>query len=405
MRTPFLIYRICLSLAIALISPAVMAQSAATSLSEALEAAWQRSAQARMLEARRNEMRAGTEAAQSWIAGSPSIGLTQWSDRWTEQHGLRENEISVSAPLWLPGQKSAREALAQTSADDLEAEILHARLTLAGEVRERLWAVATARETVEEAQDHQLHLEAIAEEVRRRVEAGDLARVEGMLARQEVLIAQAASAAAQAKLQEAMTRYRILTGQREILVPQPEPIRPPPQAPHPQTLAAQMELRRTRASLDVVTRTRSDPPTVGLAMRHERDNPVVPSSRSVGITVQIPIGTASRNRPLEYAARTELETAAAKLAEVEVSVQADIELARQQLTSAEQALQTASERAQLAREHTQLIEKAFRLGERGLNELLRSRVLSHEAEVNQRHQQVAVGLARARLNQALGILP
>lgn len=405
MRTYCLIHRICLSLALTLVLPAALAQSAAPSLSEAVEEAWRRSPQAHMLEARRNEMRADTEAAQSWIAGSPSIGLTQWSDRWTEQHGLRENEISVSAPLWLPGQKAARKAYAQSSADDLEAEILHARLTLAGEVRERLWAVAAAREMLSEAQDHQSHLEAIAQEVERRVKAGDLARVESMLARQEVLAAQAASAAARAALQEAVTRYRILTGQQEVPVSQPEPLGQAPQAPHPLTLAAHTELQRARASLDVVNRTRSDPPTVGLAMRHERDNPASPSSRSVGITVQIPIGTASRNRPLEYAARTELETAAAKLAQVEVSVQADIELARQQLMAAEQALQTASERTHLAREHTELIEKAFRLGERGLNELLRSRALSHEADVNERHQQVAVGLARARLNQALGIMP
>lgn len=56
-------------------------------------------------------------------------------------------------------------------------------------------------------------------------------------------------------------------------------------------------------------------------------------------------------------------------------------------------------------EHTQLIEKAFRLGERGLAELLRSEVLSHEADVAVNQQQIAVGLARARLNQAFGVIP
>lgn len=405
MRTYAFIHRICFPLSFALILPMAQAQSLAPPLRQAVEEAWQRSPQARMLEARRDEMRAGADLARSWVAGSPTIGLTQWSDRWTEQHGLRENEISVSAPIWLPGQKSAREALAQTSADDLEAEILRTRLTLAGEVRERLWAVAAAREMLAEAQDHQSHLEAIADEVERRVKAGDLARVDGMLATQEVLAAQAATAAAHARLQEAAMRYRLLTGQQEIPAPQPEPTGQALQGPHPLSLAAHAELRRARASLNVVNRTRSDPPTIGLAMRHERDNPAVPSSRSVGITIQIPIGTPSRNLPLEYAARTELKTAVATLALVEVTVQADVEMARRHLAVAEQALQSASKRTHLAREHAQLIEKAFRLGERGLNELLRTQSSLHEAEVNERHQQVSVGLARARLNQALGIMP
>jgi len=55
--------------------------------------------------------------------------------------------------------------------------------------------------------------------------------------------------------------------------------------------------------------------------------------------------------------------------------------------------------------HTRLIEQAFRLGERGLTDLLRSKILEHDAESAQRQERVAVGLAHARINQALGVMP
>lgn len=405
MRARYLIHSIYLFTALGLTSSMALAQAGSLGLKAAVDAAWQRSPQARTLEARRDEVAAARDASGTWIAGSPSLGLAQRSDRWTDQNGVRESEVSVSAPIWLPGQRSARQTLAASSSEDLEAQIANARLTLAGEVRERLWAVAAAREALLEAQDHQQHLESIAEEVMRRVKAGDLARTDGLLAQQEVLAAKGSVASAQAKLQEALTRYRTLTGQPDIPSSDPEPIATGMLEPHPRIFAARTSLQRAQASLNVVTATRSDPPTMGLLMRRDQGSATEDSSRTIGVAIQIPIGTSARNRPLETAARTEIETAAAEAAQAEATLRAEIELARQQFTSSQQALEATSERTALAKEHTQYIEKAFRLGERGLADLLRSQTLLHEAEVAERQQRVAVGLAHARLNQALGVIP
>jgi outer membrane protein, heavy metal efflux system len=400
MRARYLIHRICILTALGVLPSLVLSQEGPPALKAAVDAAWQRSPQGRSLEARRNESLAGREAAQSWIAGSPSVGLSQRSDRWTDRNGVRETDVSLSAPIWLPGQKSARQALAQTSADDLEAQITHARLAIAGEVRERLWAVAAARETLTEVQDHLHHLEGLAGEVMNRVGAGDLARTDGMLAQQEVLAARGAVANAQARLQEARTRYTALTGQAEMPTPEPEPIAVGQNRPHPRLLAARSSLDHARAAHKVVTAARSDPPTVGVSMRREQDSFAGGSSRSVGIAVQIPLGTNARNLPLETAALTNIETAAAEAALVEAVLQGDVELARQQLATAEQAREAAIARAAVMHEHTRLIDKAFRLGERGLADLLRSEALSHEADVAVHQQRIAVGLARARLRWA-----
>lgn len=403
MRAHYL--RFCISTALALAAPMAFSQAGPSGLNAAVDAAWQRSPQGRTLEARRNEMLAGRDAARSWLAGSPTLGLAQRSDRWNEQNGVRETEVSVSAPVWLPRQQSARRNFAASSTEDLEAQIASARLALAGEVRERLWAVAAAREALNEAQDHQDHLEAIAEEVMRRVEAGDLARIDTVLAQQEVLAAKGAVSTAQAALQETLARYRVLTGQADIPAAEPEPIAADMREPHPRMTAARTALQRSQASLGVVRSTRSEPPSVGVSMRRERDDAASAPASSVAFVVQIPIGTSARNRPLETAAHTEIETASAELAQAEATLHADIELARQQLAASRQALEAASSRLALAMEHTALVEKAFRLGERGLAELLRSQSQLHDAEFAESQQRVAVGLAHARLNQALGVTP
>lgn len=397
-------YRLCLAVMVTLTASSALSQSASLNLSDAVQAAWRLSPQARTLEAKRDEMQAGLESARTWVAGSPVLGLSQRSDRWTDRNGAKESELSISAPLWLPGHKAAREAVAQSNTEDLEAQIAVARLALAGEVRERIWTVAAARESLAEASDHQGHLEGLTEEVMRRVKAGDLARSDGMLARQEVLAAQSAVANARAKEQEALMRYRVLTGQTDIPSNPLEPLAAAVSTPHPRALAAIAGLQRSKAALKAADAIRSDPPTVGLLMRKDQGGSG-DSSRTLGVAIQIPIGTSARNRPLEAAARTQSETAAAELSQADLLQQAELDLARQQLLTAQDSLQRTSERAALAREHATLIEKAFRAGERGLADLLRAQALAHEADAAERQQKVAVGLAHARVNQALGIIP
>jgi outer membrane protein TolC len=401
----YLFRRFC-TFAVLALSPLIgLAQASPPALKAAVDAAWQRSSQGRTLQTRRNETLAGREAAQSWIAGSPSVGLLQLSDRWTDRNAVQETRVSLSAPIWLPAQKKARETLAQADFEDLEAQIANARLALAGEVRERMWAVGAARESKLEAQGHQGHLQSLAKEVMQRVRSGDLAQSDGMLAQQEVLAAQGAVVATQAKLDEALAHYAALTGQPDIPPLVPEMAGTSVREPHPRLMATRAALQRAQAALGVVAATRNEPPTFGVLARRERNLTVDGAAHTIGFAVQIPIGTSARNRPLETAALTQIEAASAEMIQAEALLASDIELAQKQLLLSQQALEAASTRFVVVREHNELISKSFRLGERGLAELLRSRNLMHEAGGAISQQRIAVGLAGARLNQALGITP
>ena len=84
---------------------------------------------------------------------------------------------------------------------------------------------------------------------------------------------------------------------------------------------------------------------------------------------------------------------------------ADAAMAQAAVQSAEQQLEAERQRSALLRERASLIDRSFKAGETPLPELLRALAAATQADTSFARQQVALGLARARLQQSLGILP
>lgn len=379
--------------------------AAGGTLRQAVENAWQRAPAARTLDARQAEAAAARDIARSWIAANPTLALSQRADQGSSERGLRESEISVASSFFLPGQKNARAALAARTTDEVAAQLQATRLAIAGVVRNRIWEAAAAQVRLEEKQVHLAHLEALLDEVRRRVKAGDLARSDGLLAEQEVLAARIELADARTAAVESLARYRIVTGLAELPGREPEPLPAGTASANARLAAAQASEQRAHAELRLATASRAAPPTIVLSVRREDERLPREPVHSVGLALQIPIGSAARNRTVEAQAHTAIATAAAEAAELRATAQADLEIAQERLANARSALEAATARAHALHEHTALFDKAFRAGEKGLAELLRSRALTHEADIGVAQSRVALGLAHAQLNQALGILP
>jgi cobalt-zinc-cadmium efflux system outer membrane protein len=64
-----------------------------------------------------------------------------------------------------------------------------------------------------------------------------------------------------------------------------------------------------------------------------------------------------------------------------------------------------TDRAGLLRERAALLQRSFSAGETPLPDLLRARALAARADAAVARQQIALGRAHARLQQALGELP
>lgn len=378
---------------------AVQAQPGA--LAAAVEAAWNRSVQMKSAEGQLELAAAQQSAAQSLWAAPPAVELSHRSG--TSDSANRESEVGVSWPLLLPGQRSARQSAADAERAVAEASLAAAKLRLAGEVREAAWTVVARDAESSVAARHAQSLEALADDVERRVKAGDLARVDTLAARAELLAAEAAAGEARLRLATARAQWKQITGMDSVANPA-ESVRPAA-ASHPEAALAALSAQGARSRYEVVRASRMDAPELALRYRRETPGGGLPVDNSVGVAIRIPLGTADRNLPREKAALVELETAKAEEQLHQRKLESEASIAALGVRLAEEQARAEEMRAGLLRERAALIDRSFRAGESALPELLRAAAAAAQAEAAAASQRAALGLARARLNQINGQLP
>jgi cobalt-zinc-cadmium efflux system outer membrane protein len=399
-------FRLRALMAIAVLSVPCLATAGETATLKTLfDQAWQRSPAARSQAARIEEANAIGAQARSWLAEAPVLGLSQRSDRWNDGKGQRETETSLSAAIHLPGQVGARRAFADRHAEEVAAHLAKAKLDLAGELRARIWDLGAAEAVLEERASHVKHTGELADEVARRVAAGDLARSDGLLAQQELATARILAAQAGVAVRNAALRLEQLSGAKQKPAFVAEPLAAQPVEPDPRLAAARAEENKAGAALAMARAARLPSPTFSIALRQEREFRLATPERSVGFGLQIPLGSAGRNQVAEAEARVRQDSATADREQAEAAILAGREAAGAKLAEVRDALKAAEDRAAAMREYAQLIDKAFKLGERGVADRIRAHTLAHEAEIGLRQQQVALGRAHAEHNQAAGVLP
>lgn len=117
------------------------------------------------------------------IAGTPSVTLSQKSDRWNKDVGEQEDALGLSVPLWRWGERQAASTAAKSEFESLRAESNRTRLAVAAQVRESVWGFLreSLRDQVlanqfEEAKNTE-------HDTLRRLEAGEVSRVDWLNAK------------------------------------------------------------------------------------------------------------------------------------------------------------------------------------------------------------------------------
>lgn len=378
----------------------------AASLRTALDQAWEKSPQAQTLEAKRAESDAQTVAANSLLPGAPAIILGQRGDQLNSNAGKREWEAGIAMPIWLPGQRDARQRQAQVGKDSLEANIHALRLKLAGELREAIWQVRQVEAQTRLDEERELTAKKLAEDVARRVRAGELAKTDLNLAQNEWRTAQAAILHSRNRLFQTQQAYATLTGTTALPDNISESAQPKSLPDdHPLLEEARQAIEAAQTQVRVASNSRRDNPEIELSTRRERGNLNDPYASTVAISLRLPLSTEARNLPLISAAQTALTGAHSEYTRVRFTLEYQRLQAEQALQAADQLLDLAQQQRAAARENLELIQKSFSLGESDLFTLLRARAAAFEAEQANNQQEIALALARARLNQAQGVLP
>lgn len=385
----------------------------AQTLALALDQAWSRAPQASAFAAREAEAQARADVASGVLPAPPSVSLSTLNDKLGSDQGRQEWELELALPLWLPGQRAARENEAQRIADEVAARRRALRLQLAGELRDAWWALAAARAAVSLADRRASTAAALESDVQRRVKAGDLARVDGNLAQGERLAAQAEQLEAAGALRIAEQAWRHLTGN-----PPPPTLGAEPPArsittaatatapeAHPALASALAAMQVAQAKLGVADATRRDAPELALRYFRERATFNDGQANAVGIKLTLPFSSGARTRQETAGLQADMAQADGELAQVKLRLALDAERAALDLEAARRQIGLAHERRDLGADTLRLAEKSFALGESGLPALLLARAAAYEAEAFLVRRQIAADAARSRLNQALGVLP
>jgi len=169
---------LCCALAFGFMAPSRAEPAAPLSLPQAFERAWARQPEAQALAARREAAQAQREAAAAWTPEPAALEASVRSDRFHRRQGAQELELGLALPLWLPNERARSQALAAAQAQGVEAEALRAQWQLAQQLREHWWALALAREEQQAAQERWQASQALAADVARRTQAGELARAD-----------------------------------------------------------------------------------------------------------------------------------------------------------------------------------------------------------------------------------
>jgi outer membrane protein, heavy metal efflux system len=376
------------------------AADAPVPLARAVDAAWSRALENQEAVGRRQRARASREVAQSWSPSPAALELSQRSDRWHADRGQREQEIGVAWPLWLPGQRQAATAAASSETSELSA-----RLKVAGAVRESAWYLLTKRAESTRAIAHADLLERLAVDVERRATAGELARSDVLAIRAEWLEAQASALDVRQALDNAERRWTLLTGLKSLPDATERTTGEYSPTQHPDGRRAVQEAELARVRVELARASRREPPELLLTAREDRSAFGDAPQRSIGLSLRIPLGSSSRSAPLMAAALSERDIALTRANLETERVEADLATARSAVTTAKRQADAESSRAALLRERAQLIDTSFRAGESPLPDLLRALAAANLAEAAKLLADANVGLARARLHQAMGLMP
>jgi outer membrane protein TolC len=386
-------------------SPAV--PWASVSLAEMVAAAAERNPGQDLARAEREIAGSLQRKADHPFAADPSVNVKYQTDALGSDLGYREWEGGIDFPLRLPGQSGAYALEADVQKAVAESMSNTRRLEIAGEVRERMWAVAIAGSEFEQAASALAVARKLLNDVRRRVEAGELPRSDRLLAEKELLwreeeMQQAVHRATLA--QRLFSRYTGLEAPAQPALEQPVSPREL-DAEHPRLRLAQRRTDAARTHLDRVRSTSCSGPNLWLGAKSTKAADDFDHESSIGVELSMPIGTGAHTAPEVAEAEAALTRAQVAQRALRLELEDGLTRASLDLDRTATTREKTERRMTLAEETLKLSRRAFDLGETDLVHLLRAQGDALGARYDYRIRTLEYGRAVARLNQALGVIP
>lgn len=387
---------------VALVAAPILASTAGAQgrMAEHLERALALDATSRGIEAEREVAQSRSALANSLAPGS----MVATGSFRVDTRGLqtaRETDLELGMPLWLPGQRNAVARTVRQNVAASEQRLWQRRLEVSGLLREAWWDAALQRAETRLQRERVATARDMLRDVNLRYAQGEVPQPDQLLAENELVAAQLALAQAEAAELAAITAYRGLTGGAE---PGTSVERPAPRGDHPAIRAAAARVAAAEAEVALVATTPIDNPEIG-GFVNSQFGDVTEQGVSIGLRLRVPLPSQARNAPRRATAQAALTAANAEYAQTQRVVDVAIQRAQDALRASQSVRRLAQQRLTIADQQLTIANRGYRAGETTLFDLVRVRQIQIEAANAAAEADVAAGLARARLNQAMGAEP
>ena len=373
-------------------------------LSSLLDITLKRHPQAGVLAARSATVDAETKYAKSWMPDSTALTAFHMSDNAFDDNGVYENEVALSFPMWLPGEKKAQSRLGEALLVSQASDVGEFRWRVSGHLRQQLWQLKLAVRQWQLAVEQEQRLSGVLAQVTLFAEAGELSRADQLATMEELAIWKGETMLLEAQYMDAIRLYRSFTGLETVPAQIDETLSELTTIgeSHPALKQAMDHLAESTASTDV-TRERSNlRPSLDVFWRGFRGDRRSPDVDALGIGFAMPLGKSPKRAPLLAKAFEDLAVAQAELLETKRELELQLHEANHVLHVTRERLENSGDIVKAATERHQLDKLAFELGEFSTREWLRR--LSRFKEIERSHELLLIqqGAAIAAYNQAVG---
>jgi outer membrane protein TolC len=376
------------------------------SLSSLTEAVYQR-LPGELGEAKFSQLQQANDKVSGALFAEPaSANLSLFDDAIGSGDGYQEWEGSVDMPLWLPGQKQARQALSDKIIAQLPAYQANLKLKASGEVRDLIWQVKLAEAALDEATIVWQTAKKLEQDVTSRVNAGDLPATERLLASSNTLEADSKRVEAQSNLEQQLKTYRLITGKDRLPASVSEALAKADTIPaaHPNLAMQDQVIERLQSELSVASYQGRVNPSLSLGVRRDRGDRQESYTNSVGVGVSIALDDKRYSEPAIAEASAAMADAQVARQQLQRDLNRQLLVSQQELAKTRRQLDMVKAQDETTQQYYKLQKRAFDLGELNLVDLLRSQVLANQSRSRKRQLEVLIEQKTAQVNQALGLI-
>ena len=371
--------------------------------------AWAHLPQRANYAAREDTAAARYEAGSALFPNAPNLTTSYINDQVLGSNlDYKTTQIELSTPLWLPGEGTATQRTAKADAAAVAAEADSAHLGLAAEVLDLATQATLALNERDVASRRLATSRALAASLANRYRVGESSQSDALAADADASAASVAVSAADARLASARAALALVVGQDALpRLDAPAPAAMPVAdaiAAHPGILAAQRALAAAEAKARLIRIQNRDDPELGVQGINEKQ-PGTRWDTRVGVVFRLPFATEARNAPRRAAAAQAVTQASVQLVQARRRIIAQIREAEAMLAGAERGRGMAARAASELQQRRGQVERAWRLGEMPLIEVVRADALAYDAALARDKAATQLGAARLRVQIAEGVLP